>query len=408
MRSSCAPTDPRQPDPPGRQADDKKVGYPFIAYPVHVMEPLVREGKLISRDESVVIVLISFANQFRDSCWCLPETVSGKLGCRLRTVQSSLARLSKHGVISHRKVAPRGEPDPLQPDNRTGWRWVFLWNQTLRYPTEEPDRRPPMERKQPRFKESPGQMHLFASDQMQSVASERMQSVASKTRREVKTDSNLSQNTTTTACDGATRPPAREAAARPAPSSSSFQERRRKPESFASGDARVEPPAADPELAELVKQAAARFPEVATQSDLAAADVCRYGPDRYRLGLEYVSIRDDSPDPVDTYRFLRTWLENKQNWPLESIQAENQSYRRRWKPKRPTTTVEVNRNPGPANEPPPPPTDPDALRRDVAELEAKEAAGTLTEVERRWLLPRFRRELKAIAAGLAAEPEPGT
>jgi len=376
-RSSSVSTGDHKPDQPGRQAADNKVGYPFVAYPAHIMGPLIRQGKLIPRDVSVLTVLISFANQFRDSCWCKIKTIKEQANCSERTVKNSLGRLAEHGVISHRKVSECGEPDPLQPQNRTGWRWVFLWNQTLRYPTEEPDRRPPLERKQPRLKEAPGQMHLFASPPMQTVASPPMQPVASKIKREVKQAPKLSQNTTTTACDGATQPRACEA---PAESSSSFsatqdsqisgnlQSSVSQPLSRAGRvadrssdqargcglaigsvreattsmtEAEVRPPA------ELIDQAAARFPEVAAQPELAAADVRHYGPDRFRLGLEFVAIKDDSPDPVATYRFLQVWLDNKRSWSLEAIQAENERIRMRRNPKKPKPARQENWNPGP-------------------------------------------------------------
>jgi len=390
-RSSSVSTDRKQPDPPGRQAADSKVGYPFIAYPVHVMNPLVHEGKLIPRDVSVLTVLISFANQFRDSCWCKPETIAEKLNCKLRTVQTSLARLSEHGVISHRKVAPRGEPELLQPSNKTGWRWVFLWNQTLRYPTEEPDRRPPMERKLPRFKDASGQMHLFASDPMQSVASEGMQSVASKSEKEAKSDSRLRKNTTTTACDGATHLPAREAS--PKSSSSLFLDR-------PLGELSIMP-AILSAPAELVKRAAAlfypggdnvrekqrwsrdeleaKFREFAAK---AAKRSLSFGWDWLSAALDAVEEHNRKPDNA------RVW-----SWGFIAMTLGN--FLDQGGPPPPKRTAPPPARPSvPAiAEPPPAPIDPGALRQTIAELEAKPRLDTW-EV---WLLNRTRRELAAAA-----------
>jgi len=237
----CASTDaaPVQPppsqlsfpltNPPGRNVERKqeaaqnKVGYPFVAYPTHIMGPLVSQGKLKPRDETVVRILLSFANQFRDSCWCRIKTIATQANCSEDTVNRSLARLEKHGVVSHRKVAETGEPDPLQPPNKTGWRFVFLWCQTLHYPTEGPDRRPPIERKKPRFQEASGQMQLFAPPRMATVPSPSIATVPSQSKKEVKLDPKLSQKTTTTAQGNSRESPARDfEKSTPGPESSSF------------------------------------------------------------------------------------------------------------------------------------------------------------------------------------------
>lgn len=56
--------------------------------------------------------------------------------------------------------------------------------------------------------------------------------------------------------------------------------------------------------------------------------------------------------------------------------------------------------------PPPPPPDLEELRRHLAELEAKEAAGTLNDPERRWIMPSLRKKLEAIAAGPGIQSPP--
>lgn len=117
------------------------VGYDFDPLPSTIRRDILL--RLAPIDHLVLAILISFAVWRRDSCWTTIRTIaarlrairpgrSGKPTVCERTVQRSLERLKAAGLIDHRRVP---KPDPDQPDNRTGWRFYFLW------PIEE---RPPV------------------------------------------------------------------------------------------------------------------------------------------------------------------------------------------------------------------------------------------------------------------------
>lgn len=125
---------PRQPTGPtkerahhareGRQrAASGPLGYHFDPAP-QFLEGLLRDGRINPVDYAVLTQLLRFRNRVKDSCWCSKATVAAKIGRCPRTVQRSLDRLGRAGVIEQRRVAT---PDPDDPGNRTGWRIVFLW-----------------------------------------------------------------------------------------------------------------------------------------------------------------------------------------------------------------------------------------------------------------------------------------
>jgi len=108
----------------GRQrADGGPLGYLFDPVPQFI-DGLLRDRTIKPIDQVVIGKLLRFRNRVKDSCWCSKATVAAMCGCSPRTVQRSLDRLGRAGVIEQKRVAT---PDPDDPGNRTGWRIVFLW-----------------------------------------------------------------------------------------------------------------------------------------------------------------------------------------------------------------------------------------------------------------------------------------
>lgn len=121
-----------------------RLNYRFDAIPRDPrLDEGLRSGRLKPIDLTVLRELLNFRKRTRDSCWCTKETIAGRIGRCPKTVQRSFHRLQAAGLILQ---IPVETPDPDEPQNRTGWRIVFLW---IADPARReqlgsgPDRRPP-------------------------------------------------------------------------------------------------------------------------------------------------------------------------------------------------------------------------------------------------------------------------
>jgi len=107
-----------------RTENPRRVPYPFVARPKS-FKALLKAKKVNHTDGDVLDVLLNLRIRFVSSCWCSKATIAAELGIKSpRTVQRSLYRLWKAGLIEQRPVP---KPDPDEPRNKTGWRIIFPW-----------------------------------------------------------------------------------------------------------------------------------------------------------------------------------------------------------------------------------------------------------------------------------------
>lgn len=108
---------------PKESLKTQRVGYEFDVPPRCVLDD-IRPQKLSRIDSDVLGVMLRFRRTHKASVWITKGVIAEALGVDERTVRRSLARLKQFGWISHHRVP---KPDPDDPKNRTGWRFVFLW-----------------------------------------------------------------------------------------------------------------------------------------------------------------------------------------------------------------------------------------------------------------------------------------
>jgi hypothetical protein len=99
------------------------IGYPFTTIPDAALA-LARGRRLQPVDVIVLAELLRLRRRLRDSCWTTRAVVMAATGRSEPVLRRSLRRLARHGLIDHVKVPV---PDPAEPRNRTGWRYMFLF-----------------------------------------------------------------------------------------------------------------------------------------------------------------------------------------------------------------------------------------------------------------------------------------
>jgi hypothetical protein len=109
---------PRAPRPP--------LGYEFDPIPRKAVD-LVASHVLQPVDVEVLAILLRYRSRLRTSCWTTIGRLAEGIGRSESTIHRSLRRLQSAGLIRHVQIAERGEPDPDEPRNRTGWRFYFAW-----------------------------------------------------------------------------------------------------------------------------------------------------------------------------------------------------------------------------------------------------------------------------------------
>jgi hypothetical protein len=136
---------PARPELADRGPSKGPLGYPFTAVPQSLWDAIaahqalpppdpklsqaerwkITNDRLKLMDAAVMAVLCNFAWRVRASCWCTNEKIAEKLGgVDLGTVKRSLRRLALYGFIQRVRVP---KPDPDEPKNRTGWRFILLF-----------------------------------------------------------------------------------------------------------------------------------------------------------------------------------------------------------------------------------------------------------------------------------------
>ncbi len=141
MTAAAAPN--RTASPSARPTDDRRLGWTFRTPAPRLVDALIKQKKLGRVDKDVLGVLLDFRTHFKDSAWCAKGTIAAALGRSEKTVQRSLERLGKYGIIRQARVASPGHPDPDEPRNKTGWRIYFLWITARTDFGPAPDRRAP-------------------------------------------------------------------------------------------------------------------------------------------------------------------------------------------------------------------------------------------------------------------------
>ena len=122
--TTCPPSGlarPQAPRPSGRA-----LGYKFDPIPRRAID-LVASRELQPIDVEVLALLLRYRSRLRTSCWTTIARLATGIGRSESTVHRSLRRLRAAGLIRHEQIADRGEPDPDEPRNRTGWRFYFAW-----------------------------------------------------------------------------------------------------------------------------------------------------------------------------------------------------------------------------------------------------------------------------------------
>ena len=104
-------------------ASEAGVPFPFIAFPQQALNPLAA-GKIKLVDVGVLLVILKFRQNGQMTAWVKTETIVRLTGVSEPTVHRSLRRLAKAGLAS-REACKR--PDPIDPKNRTGFRFVLLF-----------------------------------------------------------------------------------------------------------------------------------------------------------------------------------------------------------------------------------------------------------------------------------------
>jgi hypothetical protein len=113
------------------------LGYEFDPIPRQAVD-LVAAHVLQPIDVEVLALLLRYRSRLRTSCWTTIGRLSVELDRSESTIRRSLHRLKAAGLIRHVQVAERGEPDPDEPRNRTGWRFYFAWMESAPTPSAVP------------------------------------------------------------------------------------------------------------------------------------------------------------------------------------------------------------------------------------------------------------------------------
>lgn len=95
--------------------------FQYIAFPMEAMNALTA-GKIKPADAGVLLAILKFRKNGQATAWVKNETIVRLTGLCINTVQVSLHRLRKAGLI-HRYSCER--PDPMDPENTTGYRFAI-------------------------------------------------------------------------------------------------------------------------------------------------------------------------------------------------------------------------------------------------------------------------------------------
>ncbi len=322
-----------------------------------------RDVGVTSTDLDVLRRMLKWRTIYPDSCWVDRATLGRQLGLSEKTITRAWRRLERVGALCSDQYGERGDPDPREPLNTTGWRhWFPFVRERLRQ-GRAPDRRPNHERHRRR-----------RGDNLSPVGGDILSPNGS-----LSTPSELRNETTDD-------PPARAfeaGTATPEPdSSSSFASPPKLRIHHAEQD---EPGTEASELAELLELAELRFPGVRDDRGLlqrTETEAAQHGPgfgDRWRKALEYVEIRDRTADPIRNFVGFLAIVRNWRHRSLEAIDRDLADERKRHPPKIAPT---------------PPPAEPDNRQ---AEQEARQA-----ELRAAWeRLPESERD--SILAAVKAE-----
>jgi hypothetical protein len=87
---------------------------------------MVAGGAIDDRSGAVLQAELDFWNLLPDSFYCAHETIARRVGFSALTVKRRRDWLVALGIQARVKVATFGRPDPNDPRNRTGERWVIV------------------------------------------------------------------------------------------------------------------------------------------------------------------------------------------------------------------------------------------------------------------------------------------
>ncbi len=111
---------------PPRQAtsqQNRRIGYPFVPPPTLALD-MVRDGRIKLAELGLLTVLMRFTHDNRPSCWTTRGTLAKAASISVSEVRRLLRSLQDAGLIRHVQVP---KPDPVDPWNKTGWRFYFIW-----------------------------------------------------------------------------------------------------------------------------------------------------------------------------------------------------------------------------------------------------------------------------------------
>jgi len=109
-----------------------------------------RDLGLTSTDIDVLRRMLKWRTIYPDSCWVARETVALQLGLSEKTITRAWYRLERAELLCPEQYGERGDPDPRQPENTTGWRYFFPFIRKRSREGRGPDRRPNHDRWQRR------------------------------------------------------------------------------------------------------------------------------------------------------------------------------------------------------------------------------------------------------------------
>jgi Helix-turn-helix domain len=99
----------------------KAISYQFDPHPKLATDMTIRK-QLSLRANHVLTVMMRRCGNVPDSCWTTVPRLAKDSGRSKPTVHRALRELYDCGVVRHERVA---RPDPMEPENMTGWRFFF-------------------------------------------------------------------------------------------------------------------------------------------------------------------------------------------------------------------------------------------------------------------------------------------
>ena len=103
------------------------VPFPHICFPRRALD-LLAAGSIKPVDTGILLAILKFRKNGGLTCWVKTETLSRITGMSNRHVHRSLHRLTDAGLID-RYIC--GRPDPMDSENKTGYRFNLLFNQSM-------------------------------------------------------------------------------------------------------------------------------------------------------------------------------------------------------------------------------------------------------------------------------------